>query len=33
VRRREIYENSLQRVYERKNSKKSSDYRPGGIFL
>jgi hypothetical protein len=32
-RRREIYENSLQRVYEGKNPKKSGDYKPGGILL
>jgi len=28
-----IYENSLQGVYERKNPKKSSDYKPGGVLF
>jgi hypothetical protein len=32
-RRREIYENSLQRVYERENPKKSNHDKPRGILL
>jgi hypothetical protein len=31
--RRGIYEDSLQGIYEGKNPKKSSDYKPGGILF